>query len=116
MAPREGMELEITDVSVGELAGSPLLEFELQTPRPGDVTDGYVFVLRGRAVGRPGASPVKWFSVRSADRNTRGAALQTEGAYSFSIAVGTAAQPPEFELELVAAFEDGSRTEMARIR
>jgi hypothetical protein len=116
MGPRDGMELEITDVSVGEPTGSPLLEFELQAPRPGDVTDGFVFVLRGTALGRPGAPPVKWFSLRSADRNTRGAALRADDAYSFSIAVGCAAQPREFELGLVAAFEDGGRTELARIK
>jgi hypothetical protein len=118
MAPRDGMELEIIDVSAGELAETRLLDFELQAPRPGEAANSYAFVVRGAVVARRDAPPIRWFSTRGAHRVTRGTAVigpPADTTYSFSFAVGAAAQPSEFELELAAAFEDGIRTELARI-
>ena len=114
--------VEIAEVAP-EPAGSSLLGLELDAPRPGQVVPGYLFPVRGSVVVRRDAPAIRLISVVGGGRVSRGLAhigdpVEEGGGVScgFSFLVGCTAQPREFDLQLYAEFEDGTRTRLAGIR
>lgn len=93
-----------------------MVGIELQSPLAGQSIPGYVFPLRGKISTAPGGPSIDRMAVLGGDRLARGLTRRvSETCHEFSMAIGCASQPPEFQLDVSVVLEGPVRIQLVRI-